>query len=180
MNQRIYPGKIFYVLALVFLGAMALYPSPLLPLTVFYALIAGAVWSFVSTELKVDYPTMIQMLPSVLLLLLMGVLTQVLNRPTSEALFHAVRGLVMFRALVYILRVLQKSMDPITRPMTLLVAAIVSELFFVIVRVYHLIYPLEGMPTWLNWVEAKALAVVVAGLILNAYFKKSRSASNHP
>jgi hypothetical protein len=169
------PAKIFYPLAVVFLGAAFLYPSPLMPLLVFYAAILGAIWTFLISELQLPNPKVSEMFPLVMLLFFMGILSQVLGKPTSEPMYHAVRGLLMFRTLVYILRALRSELKPITPRTVVLVTLIAVEMFFIMVRVYHQIYQVGGgasIPEWLNWFETKVLAVGVAGLILHAYFEK--------
>ncbi|MBS1960565.1 MAG: hypothetical protein JST80_13900 [Bdellovibrionales bacterium] len=175
MDSRLSPAKLFYPLALIVFTAILLFPSPLLPLVAFYCLLVGAIWSYVVTDMQIENPKMTEMAPPIFLLLFMGILTQALNRPTTETLFHTVRGLVMFRTLVFILTKVRLSPNPISKPMSVLVAAIVLEMVMIGTRVYHLIYPLDPMPTWLGYVETKVLAVTVAALMLYAYFQKNRS-----
>jgi hypothetical protein len=180
MDSRLSPAKIFYPLALIVFAAIFLFPSPLLPLVAFYCVLVGAMWNYIGQEMQIPHPKVGEMAPPLFLLLFMALLSQVLNKATTETLFHTVRGLVMFRTLTYILLKVRVSPNPISRNMSILVGAIVVEMVFIGIRVYHLIYPLQPMPEFLPYVEVKILALVVAGLILHAYVKKSRSRSDYP
>lgn len=179
MDSRLSPAKVFYPLALIVFGAMFLFPNPLLPLVAFYCLLVGAIWSYSTQVLQVDDPKLTQLAPPIFLLLFMGVLTQALNRPTTETLFHTIRGLIMFRSLTYILIQVRMSPNPFPKPLVVLVGGIALEMLFVMVRVYHLIYPLQAPPAILNVLEVKLLALIVAALMLYAYLQKSRSRQNH-
>lgn len=183
MNQRLAPALLFFPMAVIFLGAAFLFPSPLTPLWVFYTFLLGAVWNFLVSELGIPNPRLAEVFPLVMLLIFMGILTQILEKPTSAPMFHAVRGLLVFRTLVFILRVIQGDSKPFSRRMLFLIGLLVFEIAWVVVRVYHLIYqPVSsaetqsGVPVWLNWVDAQALALGVALLTLHAYVSKQKTA----
>lgn len=175
MDSRLSPAKLFYPLALIVLTGLYFFPSPLLPLVVFYCVLTGAIWNYLPGQLQIENPLVKEMAPPVFLLLFMAVLTQAMGRPTTETLFHTIRGLVMFRTLAFILLKVRVSPNPIARPLLILIAAIVLEMIFVGIRVYHLIYPLDPMPQFLPYVETKILALVVAGLTLHAFLQSRKS-----
>lgn len=175
MESRLSPAKLFFPLAFFVLAGMFLYPSPLLPMVVAYCVLVGAIWTYLPFQLRIDNPRVKEMAPPLFLLLFMTLLTQALSRPTTETLFHTVRGLILFRTLAFILLKIRVSPDPISRPITVLIGGILFEMVLVGIRVYHLIYPLSPMPDYLPYVEVTVLALVVTGLILHAYLQKSRS-----
>jgi cellulose synthase/poly-beta-1,6-N-acetylglucosamine synthase-like glycosyltransferase len=175
MDSRLSPAQLFYPLALIVLTGLYFFPSPLLPLVFFYCILTGAIWNYLPGQLQIENPQVKEMAPPLFLLLFMAVLTQALGRPTTETLFHTVRGLILFRTLTFILLKIRVSPNPIRRPLLILIAGIVLEMIFVGIRVYHLIYPLEPMPDYLPYVETKVLALLVAGLTLHAFFQARRS-----